>query len=600
MPARWPSRLYVLVSLGAGRFPIAQRARWRRLLELAAPVVALFLAGTATAGFLRFRGEVMAGVRRPVKYLLVFGTLTAAGMVAAWLCRGTTADAGLDPRHDEAMPPRLRVGVVDVAVAAVIALVVYVPGWRAMSGNAFAEYFLHLDFFAMGPALAFRSGAALGTDVHTYYGLGWPVLVSALGFVGRLSYGRVIQLETIYGCIYFVGVYALVRMLTRSRVWAVAGTALGILFSLFAGYSAAFVIWRFPAATVLRWAFDVWFFMAALLYLRTRQPRWLLAAGGLVGVAVFFQTDTGAYLAAAFAFLCACTFRMESGTRPGLGLVVRAWALGAGLLVLGIAVASRLTAFTSLDFWLGWLENLRLSVMGATLEPLTGTPGGRPIVIFVAMTAVYLAVAGYAVQQMVRHRLTPTTALLGVVAVYGFLTLGYFVGRSHLHNLYRPAVPFAIVVAGCGGVATSAARRRAAELGERWRARAVGAARAAPAVAAAVAVVMLVAHPGMADYPNAFGPEWAYPADARRCLQLEPRDICGLSVAQEAEADDIRAVAARIEAEPGPRPKVAVLDEFGPVVHLLADDRPWGLYQPMFSSMFTRHQLDVVRAPTGA
>jgi hypothetical protein len=597
------------------------------------PLVAVGSAVAATAAFLRFRGEVVAGVRRPAKYLLVFGVVTVACLVVAWLCRGAgpgEADAAAPAAVDAADPPdpadspdkhgrrrlavadpaavadppdaadpadqhgrrRLRIGVVDVVAPVLVALTVYVPGWRMLSANAYAgELFLHLDFFAMGPALAFRHGAALGTDIYPYYGLGWPVVVSALGRVGQLTYGRILQLATVYGCVYFVALYVLLRMLTGSRMWAVAGTALAILFSLFAGFSAAFVAWRFPSETVLRWAFDVWFFIAALVYLRSRRGRWLLVAGGLVGLAVFFQTDTGLYLAAAMAFLCICAFRMADGNRPPARLVAGAWAVGGVILLVGIAGASRMTAFTGGAFWAGWLENVRVSLEGATLLPLVGTPGARPIVMFAIIASAYLAVVGYAVQQMVRRRLTATSALLGTVAAYGFLTLVYFVGRSNPHNLYRPTVPFAILLAGCGGTGTAILRRRFNGLG---RGRAARAAAVSPVLAALVAVVMLVAHPGFKAYPNVFGSDLGNPADAGRCLEHEPKDICGLPVEYMEAAGQIQAVVARLRAERPSPPTVAVLDEFGPLLHLLADDRPWGRYQPVIPPLFTKHQVDLV------
>ncbi|HVF12975.1 MAG TPA: hypothetical protein VM942_00180, partial [Acidimicrobiales bacterium] len=117
-----------------------------------------------------------------------------------------------------------------------------------------------------------------------------------------------------------------------------------------------------------------------------------------------------------------------------------------------------------------------------------------------------------------------------------------------------------------------------------------------PVVATVVAVGMLVAHPGFATYPNVFGDDLGNPADAGRCLQREPRDICGLPVEYLAAAGDIQAVVGRLQAERPSPPTVAVLDEFGPILHLLADDRPWGRYQPVFPSLFTKRQVDLIAA----
>ncbi|HVF13726.1 MAG TPA: hypothetical protein VM942_03955, partial [Acidimicrobiales bacterium] len=146
----------------------------RTIAPIVGPVVAVVSIVVATAAFLRFRGEVVAGVRRPGKYLLVFGLVTGACLAAAWLTRRAGLPGGwplapLAPlgSGDGEPPPRrrMRLGVVDVVAPVMVALTVYVPGWRMLAANAYAgELFLHLDFFAMGPAVAFRHGAALGTD----------------------------------------------------------------------------------------------------------------------------------------------------------------------------------------------------------------------------------------------------------------------------------------------------------------------------------------------------------------------------------------------------------------------------------------------------
>ena len=46
---------------------------------------------------------------------------------------------------------------------------------------------------------------------------------------------------------------------------------------------------------------DIWFFIAALQYGRSRRMGWAVLAGAAVGLAVFFETDTGVYLSLTFA-----------------------------------------------------------------------------------------------------------------------------------------------------------------------------------------------------------------------------------------------------------------------------------------------------------
>ncbi len=488
--------------------------------------------------------------------------------------------------------------IADLVVPVLVVGVVYLPGWRSLAGNAFSgEEFLHIDYFAMGPAIAFKKGVALGSVFHPYYGVGWALALTKLPVVRTLSYGHFVRLEVIYGCIYFIGVYGLLRVLSRSWKWATAGTALAILLQMCGSFGAAFYIWRFPSATVLRWAFDVWFFLACLLYLRTRKEMWLMASGLLVGLAMTFQTDTGLYLALSAGIFWLCAWRMEpsgvgySAKRRLVRIGAVAVVLGLFVFGMGLGVASRWT-FLSGRFWSGWLENLQFTQSGATLLPLTGVPGRRVLLFFVLMMATYLAVAGYVVFLFVHRRLTVELVLLGTMAVYGFLTLLYFVGRSNPHNLFRPAVPFAIVLAGSGAVIHGHLRRSADVLG-RPRSLARPALRAVPWLAMGVAVVMLVQHPGFRDYPNLLKTVVSDRVPDGQCLVRQP-EVCGLDPTQAAYGAQLEALADHLLALNSSTRQVAILDSMGPLLYSMADARPWGRYVPMFPGLFFDSMVETV------
>lgn len=492
----------------------------------------------------------------------------------------------------------------DLLAPLVIVALVYLPNWHLLAGNAFAgEEFLHIDFFAMGPAVAFRNGLALGTDVHVYYGMGWALLLNKLPVMHTLSYGRFIGLEVIYGCMYFTAVYAFLRLFTRSWQWAAAGTLLAILLQLFGSFSDAFVMWRFPSATVLRWMWDIWFFLACLLYLRTRRHVWLVAGGAILGLAILFQTDTGLYLSLAAAFFWACVWRLEPGA--GRRLVrtgVAAGAAGGVILFVGLGVASRWTLFEP-AFWEGWLENLRVTRAGGTLLPLYGISGPRVLFFFALMVLTYLALSGHAVVRFAHRRLTPDAVLLGTIALYGFLTLLYYVGRSNPHNLFRPAVPFAILLA-CtptllrsGGPAASGS------------ARAPLAARALPWLAMVAAGVMLVSHHGFYTYPSLLKTVLVG-SEAKGICVFGPADVCDIEPADPdysgpdlaAYSKQLEDLAAHLQAVAGDERSVAILDSMGPLVYTMAGVKPWGRYIPMFQGLFLRSMvanvvLDLQSAP---
>lgn len=578
-----------LLGLAGGRRPAGDGRSVPATLLRAGGAIAGAGAATlaAVATFSNARARLPAGPRIRLSELVVFCALAGALAVAAWvLAPARAAEASGLPA-----PPlaRLRLRPADLIVPLAIVLVVYMPGWRLLAGNAFAgEEFLHIDFFVFGPAAAFRNGLALGRDVHVYYGMGWAVALTKLPFVRTVSYGHFIRTEVIYGCLYFTAVYAFIRVLTRRWQLAVAGTALAFLLQLFGSYSSAFIMWRFPSATVLRWMFDIWFFLSCLAYLRTRKAGWLVAGGMVLGLAVLFQTDTGIYLGMAAAFFWACLFRLEPGTGRRL-LRIGAGAAGAGLTVLtvGLGVASR---WSLLDraFWEGWLENLRLTRAGATLLPLTSVEARRVLIFFALVIATYLTVSGYAVVLFVRRRLTAEAVLLGTIAIYGFLTLLYFVGRSNPHNLFRPAVPFAILVA-------------SAPVLFRWggpvpglSGRLPSLARVLPWAAMTVALAMLVAHPGFQAYPSLAKTAFTGPEANGLCLLQNPNDICGVDPALAAYTGELVALADHL-AVIGAAPRdVAMLDSMGPLIFAMAGVKPWGRYLPMFPGMFLKSMVTTV------
>lgn len=567
----------------------------------AAPSVgAVALAGAAgallvaMACFTHAARRLPAGPRIRPWELAVFAAVTAACAVGAWAMR---------PRHPAGRAPYgpvdgathpLRWHLADLLVPVMIVAVLYVPGWRRLAGNAFAgEEFLHIDYFAMASAKAFDAGVALGTTMHVYYGVGWALILSKLPLVGTLSYGEFVRLEVVYGCLYFVAVYALLRIFVGDWRWAAAGTALAVLAQLFAGYTTELVLWRFPSATVLRWAFDVWFFLACLLYLRTRRPVWLVLGGVLVGLALLCVTDSGSYLALSAVFFWACLWRLSPRPAALVRVGLQAGAAGSAVLLLGLQVASRWTAFSG-AFWEGWLENLRLTGAGATLQPMTAIVDREPLAWFTLMVSTYLVVAGYTVVRFVHGRLTERTVLLGTVAAYGLFTMLYFVGRSNVLNLFRPAVPFVIVVVGCAATLHARLRLRPEPArGRQWWGPALA---RLPHVALAVALTAVVLHPGVRVYPGLVHTAVAGGEGDGICVFNDPDDICGVPVVATDYVIALHAVADRLRDLGSPSRSVAVLDATGPLLYGMADTRPWGRYVPTFPGLHFWSQVEKVVA----
>lgn len=565
-----------------------QRGRPAPALRGAAQmVIAGVVMAAAVGAFLRARTPLLTGQTTVAgKYRVFFVAALAVLGVAALLGRGK-------PSRGEVVPalvrPRLKVNAVDVVFPVTVVAAVFAPAWSRLAGYTYQlDYMLHWDYFAMGPAIAFSHGQALGTDVHVFYGLGWPMLFAALDPVLALSYTHMVAVNVIVSCLYLVGAYVMLRMVTHDRAFAGVGTLLVLVFHMFARSAAPFApYWGFPSLGILRWSFDVWAFIALLLFQRTGSPRWAAGAGAVVGLAIVFETDTGLYLAVACAAFWACSgFLAAPGRRVRPGLVFAAVAGGVGLL--GVMIASRGT-FVRPAFWSGWLENLGATSSGLSLLPITTEVGGQVVIAFVAMAATYLVVFGRALLLTARRRATGPDVMLGALAFYGYLVLLYFVGRSTPYNLVRASIPFAFVVAILGAGAT-----RYGSLS--WP----SAARAARILAVAGVAAVLLANPVFRNYQRDLavaGTVFGDPLPGEGiCLVEEPKDLCGLAPAFTQSADDVRRIADRLRALAPPGATVAVLDQTGPLFHLASGTEPWGRFSPLFHEMFDQKRLDSVQA----
>ena len=550
-------------------------------------VIAGVVVAAAVGAFLRARTPLLAGQTTvPGKYLVFYVAALAVVGVAALLGRGLPSRRGAAPTPARAP---LKVNAVDVLFPAAVVASVFAPAWSRLAGFTYQlDYMLHWDYFAMGPAIAFSHGQALGTDVHVFYGVGWPMLFAALDPVFALSYTQMIAVNVIVSCLYLVGAYVMLRMITHDRAFACVGTLLVLVFHMFARSAAPFApYWGFPSLGILRWSFDVWAFIALLLFQRTGAPRWAAGAGAVVGLAIVFETDTGLYLAVACAAFWACSgFLAAPGRRVRPGLVFAA-ATG-GVTLLGLTIASRGTIVRP-AFWAGWLENLGATSSGFSLLPITTEVGGQVVIAFVAMAATYLMLVGRALLLTARRRATAPDVMLGALAFYGYLVLLYFVGRSTPYNLVRASIPFAFVVAILASGATRSGSRS-------WP----SAARAARILAVAAVAAVLIANPVFRDYQRDLAVAGTVVGDPLPdddiCLIGEPKDLCGLDPALTQSVDDVRRIADRLRALAPSGAEVAVLDQTGPMFHLASGTEPWGRFSPLFHEMFDQKRLDSVQA----
>jgi hypothetical protein len=462
----------------------------------------------------------------------------------------------------------------DAAIALAIGSLVFVPDVSILAGRVFAnEIFFHWDHFAMGPALAWRHGAALATDVYAQYGTGLPVLLNAISPWVPLGHQNAIGLAMLHGCLHHVGVYALLRVAVEGRALAAGGTlailATSIFSPLVAEQAERATIWQWPSLSVLRSPVDVWIFLVLFLHARRPTPTRAVAAGALAGLALWLETDTGIFLVGTLAVYGAC--RVVAAERGGslprattpAGLTVAA-ALAAGGLVLlaGLFAASRGTVVSEpgafLSGWIGGVANSSARGVGASAFAffLRDHPGA-----FLAALAI-LGAAQFAVcdtgVRLLQGRATPNSVLAGCLGLYALGRLTLFVWRTVPIRLTLAAIPIGVLVV----LALAAWRRRLPP-------------RVAPLVPAGLllaSLALLATSPSLGHYPNLGWLAARGGAPPGLALFPERGEITGLPPRMAPAVAAIRAVIDEVRALDEP---VAVLDPIKTLVYLEADEPPW-------------------------
>lgn len=495
--------------------------------------------------------------------------------------------------------------LLDIAVPIFIFIVVYIPAWRHLTGHHvfLQDEFHHWDYFAMGPALGYSHGAALGTEIYTQYGVGWPVLFTAISSILPLSYGHVMHIAVIYGCLYFSGVYIFLRLLLRNATWAATGVILALLLGLFIGNAPGEVKWGYPSSTILRSPLDIWFFIATLSHLQSKRPIWALIAAVVVGLAILFQTDTGLYLGVTFVFYLTFSSRLLSAPErsfPGkshLLLSLGSCVVTLSVLLLGLGIASRWTVFRK-GFWVGWLEGLRLYGSGFSMLPIATDPDDAAIVLFILMAGTYLLTVGYLMIKLLHGETTYADLLLGCLALYGLLTLLYFVGRSHLLNLFNSSIPFGMVLVSVASRAhnylTLYLKRSSLthEMRQLW----VFNYHLIAYVMLAIVSISLSVNPGFRSYPSLLKGIMRGPPPEGLCLMRDPKDVCGLPPDKQDFIRQFEEVTDRIKVLMSTKNRVAILDDRDTIFYLAAGGPPWARYSPLFPNLLTKERLEKVKS----
>ena len=402
--------------------------------------------------------------------------------------------------------------IADFGAAALIVAIIYSPAWdwlTALSPTLSEPKipYYHWDAFAMGAAVGFRDGGALGTDVFSQYGVGWPMLFTALDPVLPLSYTNMVGLSVSYCCLYFVGIYVLLRLTLGGASWALAGTVLAVGTQLFRGMNDGATIWTFPSSTMMRSPFDVWFFLALLMHMRTSRVAWAVLASALAGLELLFEIDTGVYLTVALLLYASLRAGGPSphGTAGHRHVVTTVLACGVSFLatlLTGLAVASRGTILSA-DFWRGCVEGLVKYGGGMFALPLATAPRNRQVLYFYASVSLFLVLFARALIPPRDADRRNRDLFWGVWSHYGLAYLILFVYRSHSFNIYHAAIPILAASVYVAAEAAKWADRAIPRLARQSRWLSLSA--VAGYATLAVSLVALIKSPAFRNYPGLVG-----------------------------------------------------------------------------------------------
>ena len=476
------------------------------------------------------------------------------------------------------------------AVPLFIILVLGVPPgrWSYMAGRILgSDGCHHLNFFMMGPAISFAHGKAFGTEIYSQYGIGWPLLACILSHFSALTYGNLIGMEIIYGCVYYLAMFLLLRTCFKQELWAAFGVLLAIYWQIFSGVTPSDAIWQYPSSTLMRHPMDVWFFFALVMHQRSERTGWAMLAGVAAALGIFFETETGAYLLVTFLVYSV----LQAGLAPGGRRLVGAkgwllaqlafYATAAVTLLPLLLYAGRGTVFRG-TFWRGWLESLFMFAgQGVSALPIAELPDA-PLVLFMFMVLLYLAVIAYAVIRGWHQSVGKGTVLLATVAAYGMALLLVFVNRSHPFNLCHETAPFAVVLTVLVLAGYQALERRVPRS-------------SLPYALIVGLVLLLVTKAGFQSYPSYLGSLFTDTPTGGLSLRSNPADISGLPQDYEPFVRDFQDICSAIHTLAPDGKGIAIIDLNDTLLYYGSDARPWSRYASLFHMAFTEQFLDDMR-----
>ncbi len=344
----------------------------------------------------------------------------------------------------------------DILMPIVILLIIYIPDTVGALATIFdTDWLAHLDAFVMSPGWAFLKGCVLYVDTGSAYGLGIPIFFATLAKMGGgFSYQNVLAVAIILAVIYFILMYLLLRYWLKDPLLAVAGTMWAIKLHLFHEGAADPFIWRFLSPSVLRYLFDIPFFLFLLLHIRKKDNKYVLVAAAVAGLSIFYMTDTGLYqLVAFYAYLFLSFFSSRPRFGPmkapkelgwTMGILVLPWLVA--LLLFWAAVGPHLW---TTSFWKNFFEFFNYFNNGFGALPIyTNLQEKKTFEFFLGLLipVVYLWTVIYVGAFIFLRKILNENIFVVTLGIYGLSLYNYFICRSAPTNFYTVCVPFLLLL----------------------------------------------------------------------------------------------------------------------------------------------------------
>ena len=339
--------------------------------------------------------------------------------------------------------PGLRRGrglLLDLAAWFVFAILLWPSSVGALAGQAALD--MHPVCYLIGPATYFQGDDLVpGCDYFTQYGIGPGFVFSYfLGDGAQATLENYIRFLVALVWVFFGTAYQILRQWFGARSWAF-GTALTGLLLNFCGLTP----FNWPSSWVVRYPLLFVFIWLMARALTRGGAGGFVLAGGCAGLAVFWNTETGLYLATAGA---AAQVLLWSGrTRAGLNGLNFLSAAAAGFF--GVSALVYGSAVFSLDFLGGLIKPLLLYGEGLGGIRIDGRPGWSYLgvvigPVFLTATAAWCVAGWRATSDPARRR---SLAFLLLLALLGECLMLKWVNRALLVVWNVNALPTLAVMA---------------------------------------------------------------------------------------------------------------------------------------------------------